>query len=678
MAFDVPFQSENRAWLWATVRRYVQGGLPTLHYVPHTLDQFDSVARATPAAMVGYAVNTLIAVVALRQVASTPILALWAIIAWAIAAIVLLRLLRPSKRNFSKLSSTEEICRKRERRSVIFGVLLAAPWTCLVVLYLGRVPQPSETIVISLAVGMAASGAVLLAPIERAAVAYMSTILLPAIAVCFVGLDIGHYGLLGALAVSFWVFLLALIGTTNQLYRTKSQVVDRLMEALQETRSAHEKFQHLATHDALTELANRRAFLHRLNSAIMQSQGTGCASWVLLLLDLDRFKVVNDTLGHKFGDELLRLVAERLKQCVRPGDLVARLGGDEFAIIAEDVYDTGEAEQIAERLLEDLLKPFSIQNRTVTVGVSIGIAAPLSSETDSEQLMRCADLAMYEAKAAGRNRFKVFELDMQDRMDARSIVEMGLRAAIVKGEMELHFQPIYELATLRLARFEALIRWRHPTKGLLAPAEFLPIAEEIGLINEIGEWVVREACLCAIDWPAHVGVAVNLSPLQVNAAGVVELVERTLKVTGLDPARLELEITETALLSDTAQTKQTLERLKDLGVVLSMDDFGTGYSSLSYLATFPLDGIKIDKGFIARFAMRNENAEIMRAMLELAKALNRTSTVEGIETFAHLNAAQALGATYGQGYYFGRPQPDAQARALMMARAKPSPVLLTG
>lgn len=652
------------SFVWNDYKRQALSVLPSLTYVPHTADQFESVVRATPAAMLGHVINTTIAVVALLGVATTLELSSWAAGSYAIAGYVFWRRLR-AWLDGAKRGRTFAPGRSAELRAIAFSVLLALPWAYLGGRFLGSAAEAPETILISLGVGMAASGAVLLAPLERAAVAYMTTVLAPTAFKCFFVLDSSTYLLLGSLALSYWFFLLALIGTTNQLFRNKSRAVEQLTEALAETRNAHEKIEHIALHDSLTELSNRRAFLHRLNGALMRASKTGVTSWAVLLLDLDRFKVVNDTLGHKFGDELLKQVADRLRRCVRPGDLVARLGGDEFSIIAENVLDAGEAEAIARRLLDDFERPFHIHNRAVSVGVSIGIAAPLSTDTDSEQLMRCADLALYEAKESGRNRFKVFELEMQDRMDVRSSIELGLRGAIAKGELELFFQPIYELAGLRLQRFEALIRWRHPSKGLLSPAEFLPVAEEIGLIREIGDWVVREACRQAVTWPSGISVAVNLSPIQVNHANVVELVEAALIDSGLAPQRLELEITETALLSDTLQTKQKLERLKELGVSLSMDDFGTGYSSLSYLATFPLDGIKIDKGFIARFATRNENAEIMRAMLELARALNRSSTVEGIETFAQLSAAQALGATYGQGYYFSPPQPADKAREFM-------------
>lgn len=638
---------------------------PSMRYQPHSSDHFESVLRATPAAMLGHAVNTTIAVIAFADVYGAIELSVWAVASYAIAGYLLFRRMR--SRPGRRLAYSEADSRKLEGRAVLFGVVLAMPWAYLAVRFLGAVPQPAETILISLGVGMAASGSVLLAPLERSAVAYMSAILVPTAFSCFFVLDYSQYGLLGWLAVSYWLFLFALIGTTNQLFRGKSMAVEQLTEALEATHAARARIEHIALHDSLTGLANRRAFLHKLNGAITQSSVTGCVSWAVLLLDLDRFKVVNDTLGHKFGDQLLQQVADRLRVCVRPGDLVARLGGDEFSIVAEHVHHIGDAEAIALRMLEELERPFSVLNHSVTVGVSIGIAAPLSADTDSEQIMRCADLAMYEAKASGRSGFKVFELEMQDRMVARSIVEMGLREAIRNGELELYYQPIYELANLRLARFEALIRWRHPSKGLLSPADFLPVAEELGLINEIGAWVAQEACRQAVSWPADIIVAINLSPLQVNHTHVVEMVKRALNDSQLPPKRLEIEITETALLSDSHQTKQKLEQLKELGVSLSMDDFGTGYSSLSYLATFPLDGIKIDKAFIARFAMRNENAEIMRAMLELAKALKRSTTVEGIESFAQLRAAQMLGATYGQGYYFSRPVPAAQTLQLIEA-----------
>lgn len=634
------------------------------------LDQFDSVARSTPAAMVGHCINTTIAAVAFVNVAAPLELALWTTYSYAIAVHVLLRRLRTQER--SHPASTPQACtRALEQRAIIFAIALALPWTYLAVRYLGATSQATQTILISLGVGMAASGAVLLAPVPRAALSYMSTVLLPTALVCIVALASPSYLLLAALAVSYWIFLFALVITTSNVYRSKSLAITQLTAALDDARAARARSEHQALHDPLTEVANRRAFMHRLNAAVCRSMATGCPNWAVLLIDLDRFKIVNDTMGHKGGDELLVQAAARLSATMKPGDLVARLGGDEFAVVATGIRDAGDAEDIAVRLLREFERPFAVRDRSVSLALSIGIALPLSPHMESEQIMRSADVAMYYAKKAGGNRFKVFEPEMHDRMAARSAVEMGLREAIAQRQFELVFQPIYDLATLRLARFEALIRWRHPDKGALPPSDFLAIAEEMGLMPEIGRWGVREACREAATWPTPVAVAVNLSPIQVNHPGIVSLIEEALSESELQSGRLEIEITETALLSDTRQTLQKLERLKQLGVKLSMDDFGTGYSSLSYLASFPLDGIKIDKGFIGRFSERNESAEIMRAMINLADALNRTSTVEGIETAGHLSAAQALGAQYGQGYYFSRPLSADAARALAASQHPP-------
>lgn len=645
--------------------------LPSFGFPAPSADQFVGVARATPAAMFGHSFNTAIAVIALLPVAGATELTLWAAVSLGLAAWVMMRRLR-AMRSVPHARSATAVSQLLERRAILFGLAIALPWAYLGVRFLGRVPPVQETIVISLVIGMASSGAVLLAPVERAAATYMSAILWPVALSCLFVLDSFGYAVLGGLAISYWGFLLALIGATNQLFKNKSEAVERLSEALSEASFARAETEHLAMHDSLTELANRRAFLHRLNSTIMKSAKAGTCSWAVLMVDLDRFKVVNDTLGHKFGDELLCEVAKRMRRSVRPSDMVARLGGDEFCILADDVSDLREAEEIALRLLNELERPFDIFGRTLPLGISVGIAAPLSPETSSDDLMRRADLAMYEAKAAGGHCYRLFEMEMQDRMAERSAIEIGLRSAIQNNELELYYQPIYELSGLRLVRFEALIRWRHPVRGLLAPGLFLPVAEEIGLINEIGDWVVREACREAVAWPAHVSVAVNLSPIQVNHGNIVSLIEHALDQSGLAPHRLEIEITETALLHDTVQTKQKLSKLKSLGVVLTMDDFGTGYSSLSYLARFPLDGIKVEKAFIDRFDECAEDAEIMRAMVKLARNLNRTCTVEGIETLDQLTAAQSMGATYGQGYHFSPPLPASRCRALVgVARKDP-------
>lgn len=661
-----PDLSPERHGTWTLYGQRLLTVLPSFPSSPLTYDQFDAVTRATRASMIGHAINTTIAVVAFAFVAWPLEIAVWAAASYAICAYVFWR-----RQRATVIHRTGAIPngQRKERRAILFAVLLALPWSYLSVRYLGVVDNPVETIVISLGVGMAASGAVLLAPIERAAITYMTTILAPTAFKCLLVLGTAQYALLGALAISYWLFLLAVIATTNQLFKNKTQAVERLQIALTETSNAREEIERIAMYDPLTDLANRRAFLQRLSQTIDRSTASGSHDWAVYFLDLDHFKTVNDTLGHKFGDELLKLVANRLRQCVRPTDMVARLGGDEFSIIAEYVPDPAYAEAIALRLLSEISLPFVIQDHSVSIGASIGVATPDRTQLDSEQMLKRADLAMYEAKSAGRNAFKIFELSMQERMDARHLVEVGLRQAIANEEFELYYQPIYDLETLRVARFEALIRWRHPVRGILSPADFLPIAEDIGVIAAIGEWVVNKACRQAVTWPADVGLAVNLSPLQVNHASIVNVVESALTQSGLSADRLELEITETALLSDTLQTRERLEDLKGLGTRLSMDDFGTGYSSLSYLTTFPLDGIKIDKRFIAKYAAHSENAAIMHAMVDLAKSLKRCSTIEGIETYQQLRTARALGATFAQGYYLSPPRP-ADTVAAIIKRAE--------
>jgi diguanylate cyclase (GGDEF)-like protein len=436
---------------WPSHEQRLLGFLLSFRYTPITSDQFEAVARATRPAMVGHAINTTIAVVAFAGVAATAELFIWAAFSYAICGYVFWRRQRAPKT--AQPAGQLRNGQRAERRAILFGVLLALPWAYLAVRYLGDFGQPAETILISLGVGMAASGAVLLAPIERAAIVYMTTILAATMFKCFFVLGTAQYALLGALGVSFWLFLLALIATTSQLFRNKTQAVERLQIALAETSNAREQIERIAMHDPLTDLANRRAFLQRLARTIERSNISGSHDWAVFFLDLDRFKIVNDTLGHKFGDELLKLVAERLCHCVRPTDLVARLGGDEFSIIAEAVPDASYAEAIAMRLLSEISMPFVIQDHNVTIGASIGVATPDAGHLDSERMLKRADLAMYEAKSSGRNGFKIFEISMQERMDARRLIEGGLKEAIANREFELYFQPIYDLKSMKVARF---------------------------------------------------------------------------------------------------------------------------------------------------------------------------------------------------------------------------------
>ena len=437
-------------------------------------------------------------------------------------------------------------------------------------------------------------------------------------------------------------------------------------EDITERRRSQEQLSHMARHDALTGLPNRVLFREHLERALPRvKRGDTLA---LLLLDLDGFKAVNDTLGHPAGDELLRQVASLLRATVRETDLVARLGGDEFAVIQVGAEGADELVALAERLVAKLRMPFEVLGRNAEIGASVGIA-PASAETISaDELLRSADVALYRAKAMGRGTWCFFEPGMDQEIHERRMLEMDLRQAVREGQLVLHYQPLMEARSRSLSGFEALLRWTHPRRGVVPPSVFIPLAEETGLINEIGGWVLRTACAMAVRWPAHVRIAVNLSPLQLLSGSLVEEVEAALRQSGLAAARLELEITESVLLQDSEQTLKVLHRLHALGAHISMDDFGTGYSSLSYLRRFPFDKIKIDQSFVRDLTNTSGSIEIVRAVLGLGKALGMRVLAEGVETAEQLDILEFEGCNELQGYLFSRPVPaDGVAHLIELA-----------
>jgi diguanylate cyclase (GGDEF)-like protein len=411
----------------------------------------------------------------------------------------------------------------------------------------------------------------------------------------------------------------------------------------------------LAHHDPLTRLPNRVLFRSELEAALQPaSDGGGVA---VLYLDLDRFKDVNDTLGHPAGDELLRLVAERLRACTGHRTVVARLGGDEFALICASRDLPSEAESLSRSLIADLRRPFDVFGHAVVTGASIGIAVAADGDRDGDTLLRHADLALYQAKAAGRGTACLFAEDMGARLRERLEIEADLRVALANHQLELAYQPLYDLAADALCGYEALLRWHHPERGAVSPAVFVPIAEETGLIVEIGAWVLRRACTDFAALPRALRIAVNLSPLQLASATIVADVTGILAETGLDPQRLELEITETALFTKSYENRKSLEGLRALGVRIVLDDFGTGYSSLSHLHHFPLDKIKIDRSFVQDMPERADSAAIVKALAGLAAELGMCTTAEGVETARQLALVREAGCTQVQGYLLGRPQP---------------------
>jgi diguanylate cyclase (GGDEF)-like protein/PAS domain S-box-containing protein len=434
-------------------------------------------------------------------------------------------------------------------------------------------------------------------------------------------------------------------------------------EDVTERRHAEARIVYMARHDALTNLPNRVLFTERIEQAVGQmGRGDGFA---VLCLDLDHFKQVNDTLGHPVGDQLLRGVAERLQACTREVDTVARLGGDEFAIVQGDVKSPEDAAILARRIVEIASAPYQLEGHSVTIGVSIGIALAPVDGAACERLLKSADLALYRAKAEQRGAWRFFEAEMDAKLQARRRLEMELRDAIANDQLLVFYQPIYDLERERICGFEALLRWRHPARGLISPAEFIPIAEEIGLIASLGEWVLQQACAEASKWPEHVKLAVNVSSAQFVGDRLVPAVTDALATSGLKPLRLELEITESVLLANNAMTFNILRSLRALGIHISMDDFGTGYSSLSYLRSFPVDKIKIDQSFIRGLEATDGSDMIVRALIALGRSLGMRTTAEGVETPEQLSQLRLERCSEVQGYLFSPPVPPSEIPVLL-------------
>ncbi|HEV7799018.1 MAG TPA: EAL domain-containing protein [Pyrinomonadaceae bacterium] len=432
---------------------------------------------------------------------------------------------------------------------------------------------------------------------------------------------------------------------------------ERISKALEENK---EHFRHAAFHDALTGLPNRPLLIDHLKLAIERSKIHHDHLFAVLFIDLDRFKNINDSLGHNTGDQLLVAIAARIGECLRPTDTIARLGGDEFAILLDGLEDWTIATSVAERVQDELLKPFSLNGHEVYTTASIGIRLSADGRDDAENMLRDADTAMYRAKDNGKARHELFHSTMHTRAVALLKLETDLRRAIEREEFCVHYQPIISLETEALVGFEALARWNHPERGLVSPDEFIPLAEETGLVTEIGAWVLHESCTQLRKWQTALGresltMSVNLSGKQLTQTDLIQQIETTLKETGLNPTWLRLEITESVVMENAELATNTLLQLRKLGVHLSIDDFGTGYSSLSYLHRFPVNTLKIDRSFIGRMAKGDENSEIVRTICTLANNLGMEVVAEGVETREQLELLRSLNCEYGQGYLFSKP-----------------------
>ncbi|OQR36575.1 diguanylate cyclase [Pseudomonas sp. Bc-h] len=433
---------------------------------------------------------------------------------------------------------------------------------------------------------------------------------------------------------------------------------------------ARRRIEFLSQHDALTGLSNRVRLQEFLDGKF-KALPTKEQPLVMLSLDLDRFKPVNDLLGHAAGDRVLNDISARLSECVRHGDLVARVGGDEFVLILTDAKDPEEVESLCRRLIESIEMPVVVDEQEVFVSASIGIAMAPTDAREAAELLRYADIALYEAKAGGRSTWRFYAGDMNARIIERRRLESDLRFAIKHGELRLHFQPRFRIADGKMVGAEALVRWQHPQRGLVSPEKFIPIAEETGLILPLGDWVMRTACNYAAQWPAHLFVSVNLSPAEFKRGNLIARVQQALDESRIAPSRVEFEITEGVMLEDAVGALEVMHKLKRLGVRIAMDDFGTGYSSLSYLRTFPFDGLKIDRSFLTRLGESEDDQTIVQAIVGLGKALSLTVTAEGIETAEHLALLKAVACEEGQGYFLSRPL-EAEAFDVLLGETQSS------
>ncbi|MCY7275880.1 MAG: EAL domain-containing protein, partial [Phormidesmis sp. CAN_BIN44] len=466
---------------------------------------------------------------------------------------------------------------------------------------------------------------------------------------------------------------LVIIAAQQTIRQLNAQLERRIKERTQQLEIANSQLSEMAFNDLLTQLPNRALLVARLEEALSQQQANTENKFPVLYLDCDRFKIINDSLGHQAGDELLVAISRRLKSILRQEDLVARLGGDEFVVLLSNLAEPHTATQVAERILNSFVLPIRLRERDIFVSFSIGIVLEHSTYGNTEELLRDADTAMYQAKALGKDQYQIFEPSMYQTVCHQLQLETDLRKAIQHNEFVLHYQPIVELDTGKIVGAEALIRWHHPTQGLISPDQFIPIAEETGFILKLGRWALKEACYQLCYWQkqqvvnASFFVSVNVSAYQFAQPDFVKQIDEILVETQIDPQCLKLEITETVIIQNFTSAADVIRSLHERSIQLSIDDFGTGYSSLSYLHSFPVENLKIDRSFIQRLHQEKSNLGLLTAIVQIAKATEMNLTAEGIETSEQLTQLKLLGCQFGQGYLFSRPMPSEEMANLLSA-----------
>jgi len=489
--------------------------------------------------------------------------------------------------------------------------------------------------------------------------------------------DVTYEKIILPLIFNFVISIIILFFTQHRNLIEKDRLLElsrankQLQIELTERKRAEKQLEHTALHDSLTDLPNRVLFMDRLSQAMQRAKRRKGYMYAVLFLDLDRFKVVNDSLGHNIGDQLLIESSNRLAACLRGEDTVARFGGDEFVVLLEDIQDSGDAIRVAERIQNDLSVPYDLDGYKVIVFISTGIVLSNPTYVRPEDIVRDADIAMYRSKGKGLGRYEIFDPSMLDRVMTRLELETDLRKALENQEFVVHYQPILEMKTNQIIGFEALVRWQHPTKGLIPPAEFIPTAEETGLIVPLGYWVLDEACRQLHAWHAQypaelrLTINVNLSTRQSSQPDVVKKISMILKKNELDPRFLKLELTESLIIDESGSTVAMLSELREMGIQVQIDDFGTGYSSLSYLHTLPIDTLKIDRSFISRLGINTKNTEIVQTIFSLAHSLGMKVIAEGVETNEQLSSLKDMNCEFAQGFLFAKPVNGVEAGALI-------------
>jgi diguanylate cyclase (GGDEF)-like protein len=622
-------------------------------------EQFNGVLRNTPWIVLAMIFNAAVLVVSLWKSHDQAEVLMWAVFAVFPACLVLARSLQTRRQPKRSSVSARAI-----RVTVTNAAVLGTVWALVPILFLESAPADARLVVATLCAGMMCAGAFALGSMPIAAMVFADLILGGSV-VALLHTAEPIYALFAALLFIFACSTArsAIDHALLAAERAVAQIeVDRQKDIIGSLAEA--EIRRLALYDSLTDLPNRASFGKRLAQAADALAQDGSA-FAVICLDLDHFKSVNDTQGHPIGDALLVEAAKRLAACVGDEGVVARLGGDEFGIVYTKSVSLESLSDLARHINRALSEETLIEGANVATGVSIGIAVAPTDGTDVNILLKYADLALYRAKAEGRGGFRFFEPGMDAKAKERRALEMDLRAALANGELCLVFQPLIDVTNGSIKSCEALLRWNHPTRGTLQPLDFIPIAEETGLIHPIGEWVIREACKQAVSWPDIIGIAVNLSAVQFHSPGIVAAVKNALAETGLDPTRLELEVTETVLISEMDKALSILADLREMGVRISLDDFGTGYSSLSYLRKLPFDKIKIDRSFVRDLSTHPESQAIVGALIGLAGELGVGVTAEGVETQEQLAKLRASGCEEAQGFLISRPQSAAGIAAFI-------------